>query len=91
VRSWLLGVELSADRAGLLAARSPAAAFAALLQLHAASAPDPALPADASLTDFLASPPDRALSERLRELLRFCFSREYLAVLERGETEEAGI
>jgi hypothetical protein len=88
VWSWIQGVEFSADRAGLLACGSLAAACSGLLRLS------PAYAAHAStllrhgarrlLQEEAAA--DRATAERLRELLRFALSVEYLSyVTEKGE------
>ncbi len=80
VRSWIQGVEFSADRAGLLLSGSLAASCKALLHLSPDYAPQ--------ISDVLQhgvrwllqekTDVDRATADRLRELLRFAVSEEYL-------------
>ncbi len=80
VRSWIQGVEFSADRAGLLLCGSVQAACAALLRLSPDYAPQASdiLQRGARWLLKENADTDRAAAERLRELLRFAVSEEYL-------------
>jgi Zn-dependent protease with chaperone function len=83
VRSWIQAVEFSADRAGLLASGSPAAACSALLRLSAGYAAQ-VHEAHQNGAGWLLrerAAVERATSERLRELLRFAVSEPYLVFL----------
>ena len=78
VRSWIQGVEYSGDRAGLLACGSISSSASTIIALS------PELSAArvkaGTLRKLIAesADEDRAAADRLRELLRFAFSREYL-------------
>lgn len=92
VRSWIQGVEFSADRAGLPLSGSIAASCQALLHLSPDDAPH--------ISDVLQhgarwllqekADVDRATADRLRELLRFAVSEEYLMFIKRKEEEGRG-
>jgi hypothetical protein len=86
VWSWIQGVEYSADRAGLIVSGSIAASSAAMLRLSPDCAPRMAdflqFGARRLLHDHLNA--DRPTADRLRELLRFAVSREYLAFVAAG-------
>lgn len=81
VRRFIEGVEWSADRAGLMLCGSPGAACAALLALSPALSPRRAALQAQGARQILQNPDTvgRANADRLRELLRFALSREYLA------------
>ncbi len=78
VRAWIQAVEYSADRAGLVACGSVGSAVSAIValspELAAAKHKIPTL--RRLLSDCERT--DRATADRIRELLRFAFSREYL-------------
>jgi hypothetical protein len=92
VRSWIQGVEFSADRAGLLLSGSIAASCKALLHLSSDYAPQ--------ISDVLQrgarwllqekADVDRATADRLRELLRFVVSEEYLTFVKGNGGEPRG-
>jgi hypothetical protein len=83
VRSWIQGVEFSADRAGLLMSGSVAASCSAMLRLSSDYAPP--------ISDIMQrgarwllqekADTDRATAERLEELMRFAVSEEYLTFI----------
>ena len=78
VRAWIQAVEYSADRAGLLACGSPRSAVATMIALS------PELSVEmknaGTLRRMLSDSErmDRSTADRIRELLRFAVSREYL-------------
>jgi hypothetical protein len=86
VRGWIQGVEYSADRAGLLVSGSVVASCASMLRLSPAYAPQVALYRQAGARRLLQenADADRPTADRLRELLRFAVSREYLAYVAGG-------
>ncbi|MFN3651758.1 MAG: hypothetical protein ACK47B_19460 [Armatimonadota bacterium] len=79
VRSWIQGVELSADRGGLLQAGSVSAACEGLLRFSPLVDADTHVLRGARPLLTTAQSRERELAERLRELLRFALSEEYLA------------
>jgi len=79
VRSWIQGVEYSADRAGLLACGSIHSAVSAIIVLSPEFSEARGKGAGIRALIAEAAPEDRAAADRIRELLRFAFSREYLA------------
>jgi hypothetical protein len=80
VRRFIEGVEWSADRAGLLLCGSPAAACAALLGLCPTLTPRlPELREQGARRLLQNLEIGRGPADRLREVLRFALSREYLA------------
>jgi hypothetical protein len=82
-RSWIQGVELSADRAGLVLSGSATASCTALLRLTPELSGEAAEARTRGLRWLLLERADvnRAAAERIRELLTFAVSREYLGFL----------
>lgn len=80
VRSWVQGVEYSADRAGFLLAGSTRAAISAMLALSPALSEAAAGTPDTGLAAFLTThgDRDRSTADRARELLRFALSLRHL-------------
>lgn len=80
VRAWVLGVEYSADRAGLLLCGSLRTAVSAMLRQSPALAPAVPELKTAGLRAVLLNhgETDRPCADRLRELLRFSLSHSYL-------------
>lgn len=80
VRGWIQGVEYSADRAGLLLSGSLGAACLMLLRLCPDLASHAVAIREQGLRWFFAelAAADRPAADRLRELLRFALSDEYL-------------
>ncbi|MCS6862193.1 MAG: hypothetical protein NZT92_17960 [Abditibacteriales bacterium] len=80
VRSWIQGVEFSADRAGLLLSGSLAASCQALLHLAPDYAPHISDARRRGVRWLLQEKADvdRTTADRVRELLRFAVSAEYL-------------
>ncbi len=84
VRSWIQGVEFSADRAGLFLSGGLVAAAGAMLRLspdYASRYPE-ARERGARWLLQEAADLDRPTSDRLREVLRFGASPEYLSTLQ---------
>lgn len=81
LRRWLQGVELSADRGGLLLCGGPGPALSGLVALTPALAPHLPAALERGLLWLLREHggADRAASERLLELVRFAVSSEYLS------------
>jgi hypothetical protein len=92
VRRWIQGVEFSADRAGLLLSGSIAASCSAMLRLSPDYAPQVSDIMQRGARWLLREKADvdRATAERLRELLRFAVSEEYLSFVEGKEGEGRG-
>lgn len=79
VRCWIQGVEFSADRAGLVVSESLAASCGAILCPRTAGADECRHWEREGLRAVLANGlAGRARTERLRELVRFALSEEYL-------------
>lgn len=83
VRSWLQGVELSADRAGLLLSGSPAAACGTIVSLDPVARDRARAIETGGLRAFLApaGEADRIIAGRLSELLQFALSSECLGLV----------
>lgn len=80
VRNWLLALEYSADRAGLLVCGSVAAACAGIVRTTAPTAEcAPDLIRQGGRALLRRNDLDRGVVLRLRELLRFILSDQYLA------------
>ncbi len=87
VRSWIRGVEFSADRASLVVSGNAAAACSALIHLSEPFAKHHDLFRRNGLQSMLSADneDDHAALERLRELVRFALSADYLTYISAGD------